>query len=162
MKVLNKFYFSLLLSFPAVSNNIPSSDLFINYNEKVANLAAKELMCSGKSRVLNKNIFNGITLTSEEVNVILEYKDTNAFILCSNYERLEYYKASVLLRLTSPEHADSLNSSDELISYHDIWLLKSKREYEKINSDIRKKIDAIKALDKPFNIIASHEVLTKK
>ena len=162
MGFLNKFYFCVFLSFPVASNEMPISYFFTDYNKKIANLAAKEVVCSDKTRVLNKNIFKGIKISSEDISVILEYKDMNAFISCSNNERLEYYKASILLRLSSTNHTNVLNSSDELISLHEFWLLKSKDKYEKIDSGLRKEIDLIKELDKPFNLITSYEILTNQ
>ena len=125
-------------------------------------MATKEEMCSDKARVLNKDIFKGINVSSEDISVILEYKDMKAFIVCSNKERLGYYKASILLRLSSTNYTDALNSSDELISLHEFWLIKSKAKYDKIASGLRKEIDLIKDLDKPFNLITSYELLTNQ
>jgi len=162
MRFPNKFYFCVLLSLPAASNEIPISYFFTDYNKKIVNLAAQEEICSDKTRVLNKNIFKDIKVSSEDISVILEYKDMNAFILCSKNERLEYYKSSILLRLSSSSYTDALNSSDELISLHEFWLLRSKAKYDKIDSGIRKKIDLIKDLDKPFNLITTYEILTNQ
>ncbi len=162
MKFINKLYFSLLISCPAISNEIPVNMFFTEFNQKIANLAEQEKICSNKARVLNKDTFQNIKITPKEIQVILEYKDLNAFISCSNEKRLEYYKASVLLRLSSNVYADTLDSSDELISTHEFWLLKAKKEYETIAPEIRKKLDAIKELDKPFNLITSYEVLSKQ
>jgi len=162
MRFINKLYFGVFLSFPAISNEIPLSTFFNDFNQKIANLAAQEKMCSNKTRVLNKDIFQDIKVSPEEISVILEYKDMNAFISCSNDKRLEYYKASILLRLSSNNYTDALNSSDELISLHEFWLLKAKVKYEKIDPEVRKLIDAIEELDKPFNLVTSHEVLTNK
>jgi len=162
MRVINTLYLCLGLSFSATSDEIPVNYFFTDYNEKIADLAVKEKECSDKTRVLDKNIFEEVNVPSEKISVILAYKDINAFVNCTKKARLEYYKSSLLLRLSSTNYHDTLKASDKLISMHDLRLLKSKEEYEKIDIHLRKEIDVIKDLDKSFNLIGSFDVITSK
>ncbi len=158
MKVLIYIFFFTTYSYSAIASDLPKSYLLKLYNESISNLSTKESECSGKTNVLNKDTFKDISITSEELKVILIYKNASAFTNCVNDELLQFYRASTLLRVSYPD--PQLKSGDELISFHDLKELESKLEFNNIDVLLRNKVNKISELNTPFNIVTSFEVLS--
>ena len=156
-------YLSLatLISCNAYSVQIEERNFLNLYHESLSTLSVKEEECTNKTNILVSNTFDKLNLTQEQINIVLRYKNTNAFVFCSNDARLQYYRAALLLRTYSDKFTKTVDASDELISYHDIKLIELDKKYISINQNIRFKIDKIETLNKPFNLIESFDS-TKK
>lgn len=161
MKSITYLGIAVLMSCQAVSSELPESYFLNSYHESLSNLSFKEEECSNKTRVLSEKTFHGLNLTQSELNIILKYKNTNAFVSCSNDARLQYYKAATLLRIYNKSSSGTLNASDELISFHDVRLLELEHKYKKIDIKLRHIIDKIKSLNEPFNLIESFDATSK-
>jgi hypothetical protein len=151
----------ILISCKAYPEQLEERDFLNLYHESLATLSVKEEECTNKANILADNTFKKLNLTQEQINIVLRYKNTNAFVSCSNGARLQYYKASLLLRAYSDKFTKTVDVSDELISYHDIRLIELDKKYKDINQNIRFEIDKIETLNKPFNLLESFDATQK-
>lgn len=158
MKKLIYLILTTFYSYSTIASEIPKNYLSKLYHESITNLSIKEEKCSGKKRVLSPKIFDGLTISLEQMNTILKYKNASAFITCVNPELLQFYRASTLLNISYPD--PQLKNGDELISFHDLRKLKLELEFNNIDVLLRNRINKLEELNKPFNLISSFEAIS--
>ncbi|WP_448565346.1 hypothetical protein [Thalassotalea ganghwensis] len=114
-----------------------------------------------KAPVLPKNLFSGIDMTKVEMDTIFNFFRSRAFVNCTQDGLNNYVLRATLLRVKAQtgESKEMIAASDELITYNYLSFLRDKVEYQKLNRNLRSKVEQIPELQQLFNVLKSYENL---
>ena len=164
--ILITIYLFLFIKNSLANSLDESRSLDLQYVKNKYELSYQQLedriaICENDSLYFTKKDFESVQLTEKEVYVVLYYFFRKNNIDCYNYQLKNYlFFNSVYARL-QPSFSESIaiyeNSYAALTEYKNF--IKDVRVYEKFSHEKREKIENIKNISKPFNLIKSLELL---
>jgi len=166
----NIFILCLFLNTFFVSANESQTEKEVNhlllnsYYNSITQLGEAESTCSGKlAPVLPIDLFKDITLTKNELSKILSYSYLQQSLDCTKSAMYEYFRNATLLRLrgNSDKITKMVVASDKLLSISYGLYLESKVEYMKLSPELRKMVEQLPELQRPFEPMLSSELLEK-
>ena len=145
--------------------------ILTNEAQRYSNILNKKIKdCENlaNNNLLDKNTLNNISLSKKELDYVLSYFYFHSLNECSKNERGNSYFAYMKLfnfmqkNFSKLEKLEEIQKSINILYVQSVSSLESKMFYDKyINKTTKNKLNKIKDLNQPFNIIKSLELMKK-
>lgn len=131
----------------------------IDFNQAIVKVDELEQKCYADLPVLAPDVFNEVSLDTEQARTVLSYFYYRALASCTEAAVSNFVLKAAVLSELSPSEREEIKDGSSLIIQPHVAVLEHEAQYIKLPPEIRIRLDRIEALRQPFDLIMSGDAL---
>lgn len=161
MRNFTRFTFALgaLLVAPLAFADSAAQRARMDFNQAIVQVDNLEQKCYADLPVLAPDVFNEVSLDTQQARTVLSYFYYRALASCTESAVSNFVLKAAVLAALSPREAEEIKDGRSLIIQPHVAVLEHEAQYIKLPLEIRARLDRIEALRQPFDLTMSGDAL---